>query len=211
MNNNRITNPNNNIVRDYKSRTTGNLLFCFLLISSFAFSSNLTNKDTIPTNLIAEINKINGGYLFQYFTPEKGINEDYRYLPMYFKMVLPKSYKRIAIAATTHFFFKFKYNQYIVVYYDYYDYFDTVSQNIDTAYFVNKSVIDSIFESYASYETKEYVRKEIRIRDDRCNKIIKRKGVTFLLCNIREKDLKMFEQSIDSFNIIRPYKIEKRL
>mgnify|MGYP000855189913 CR=1 FL=1 len=184
------------------------LLVCFLLISSFAFSSDLTNKDTIPDKLIT---KINGGYLFQYYTPATGIRDDERYFPMFFKMVFPKSYKSFSIFAEQHFFFNFKSKQYIVIYYDYRDYFDIVSQNIDTMYLVNKSVIDIIFESFANHEMREYVRKEIRLRDDRYNKIVRRKGVTFLLCNIKEEELNTFEKSIDSFNIIRPYRIDKRL
>lgn len=184
------------------------LLVCFLLISSFAFSSNLTNKDTIPDKLIT---KINGGYLFQYYTSVKQTRDEERYFPMFFKMIFPKSYKSFCIFPEQHFFIKFKSKQYIVIYYDYHDYLDTVSQNIDTAYLVNKSVIDSIFESFASHEMKEYVRKEIRLRDDRYNKIVRRKGVTFLLCNIKEEELNTFEKSIDSFNIIRAYRIDKRL
>ncbi|MDR1847687.1 MAG: hypothetical protein LBR17_06175 [Bacteroidales bacterium] len=182
------------------------LLLSITSISFFAIGQidNKSKTDTLYYNY--SLDTLDNYYVFKYFCKLIGAAENTKWIPMHFEIRLPKTFKEIT-GAGEYFVFLFRQNQDLIMYYKYEDYNDSVVLNLDTVYEPTKKELESIF-CNLSFEGKNYYYEKIKISKKRKNFIIKRKGVTFILYNIKNKNVDMFMKAIDSFKILRPYGIE---
>jgi hypothetical protein len=106
--------------------------------------------------------------------------------------------------------FMFSHNQQIIMYYNDNHTRKEKIKARDTIYEPTIEELGDILRGF-SFEEKDYYYEKFKVRKNRTNLIIKKNGVSFILYNIKNKNVERFKKSINTFKILRPYRVENNI